>query len=261
MSRWIPGLSAALLAITSTVCLAADSPNPWNGTWKLNEAKSKLTGAVETLTTAPDGKMTVATSGISFSFRCDGQPYTIMPGRSLVCTTAGDHELDVVMSANGDELSHMTRTLSDTGRVQTVVRTGKAADGTPFHSTEVYKKLSGGNGWDGQWQQTKDEASTRGVAIVQATADSITFTYPMNKASLNAKLDGTPTSEEGPHTVAGMTISLKADGPRTIHEIDSLNGKVMEHDTLSVTADGSLLTIESMQTGGKEKQVYVYDRQ
>ena len=262
MSRWICGISAALLAVPSTVMFAADSPNPWNGTWKLNEGRSKMTGALETVTTAPDGKMTVATSGVSFSFGCDGKPYTIIGGRSLVCTAAGPNEMDVVISApTGDELARVTRVLSGGGKTQTVNETGKAADGTPFHDVEVYKKISGGSGWDGSWQETKVQPSTQGVAIVQATGDSISFTYPMNKASLTAKLDGTPTTEEGPHAPVGMTISMTADGPLSIREVDTLNGTVMEHDTLSVTADGKTMTIEAMRSGGSEKQVYVYDKQ
>ena len=262
MSRWICGVAAALLAIPSTVCFAADSPNPWSGTWKLNEGKSKLTGAVETLSTAPDGKMTVSTSGISFSFGCDGKSYPIMGGRTLVCKEAGSMEMDVAISApNGDELSQMKRTLSNGGQLQTVEETGKTADGTPFHDTEVFRKVSGGKGWDGEWKETKVQVSTRGVAVVEATADSISFTYPMSKSSLTAKLDGTPATEDGPHAPVGMTVSITADGPLTLHEVDTLNGTVMEHDTLSVSPDGKAMTIEVARTGAKDKQVYVYEKQ
>lgn len=251
---------AAVLLTAVPACFAASSP--WNGTWKLNEAKSKLTGSIETVSTAPDGKMTVSTSGVSFSFGCDGRSYPIMAGRTIVCNKPSSTEVDGVISAsNGDQLVHMKRMLSDGDKVQTVEETGKAADGTTFHETEVYKKVSGGAGWDGDWQTTQIQIGTPGVAIVQATTDAITFTYPMEKSTLTAKLDGTPATEAGPHAPVGMTVSMTAEGPLTVHEVDTLNGAVLEHDTLSVSPDGKAMTIEATRTGAKEKQVYVYDKQ
>ena len=254
-------LWAALAAVCVPVCRAAD--NPWNGTWKLNEAKSKLTGSVDTLSKGADGKYTVVTSGLTFSFGCDGAEYALPAGRMLTCDKVSDTAMHFVIKAGGDELAQIDRTLSDGGKTMTVVDTGKAADGTPFHDTEVYKKTSAGSGdaWTGTWQSTKVQMSTHGVAMVEATADSITFTYPMNKSSLTAKLDGTPATEQGPHPEEGLTISLTAAGPLTIKEVDTLNGTVLENDTLSVTADGKTMTVEAQRTGDKTKQVYVYDKQ
>lgn len=254
-------LCAAIAAICVPACRAAE--NPWNGTWKLNEAKSRLTGSVDTVSKGADGRYTVATSGLTFSFGCDGAEYPIPGGRMLSCTKVSDTSMRFVVKAGGDELAQVERTLSDGAKTMTVVDTGKAADGTPFHDTEVYKKISAGSGdaWTGAWQNTRVEMSTHGVAVVEATADSITFTYPMSKSSLTAKLDGTPASEQGPHPEAGMTISLTAAGPLTIHEVDTLNGTVVERDRLSVSADGKTMTIEAQRTGDKTRQVYVYEKQ
>ena len=253
--------AAAMVTVCVPLCHAAD--NPWNGTWKLNEAKSKLTGGVDTVSQSADGKYTVASSGLSFSFGCDGAEYPLPGGRMLTCTKVNETSMHFVVKAGGDELAQVDRTLSDNGKTLTVVDTGKAPDGTPFHDTEIYKKTAAGSGnaWTGAWQNTKVEMSTHGVAVVQATADTITFTYPMSKSSLTAKLDGTPATEQGPHPEEGSTVSLTADGPLTIHEVDTLNGTVLEHDTLSVTRDGRTMTVEAQRTGDATKQVYVYDKQ
>lgn len=254
-------LFAVLAAAATPVCMAAD--NPWNGTWKLNDAKSKRTGSVDTISQSSDGKYTVATSGITLSFACDGADYPMPGGRTMSCTRVNKTTFHTVFKAGGDELAQVDRSLADNGKTMNVVETGKAADGTPFHDTETYHKIAPGNGdtWTGAWQNTKVATSSHGVAIVEATADSITFTYPMNKSSLTAKLDGTPATEQGPHPEEGMTISLTAAGPLTINEVDSLNGTAIEHDTLTVSPDGKILTIDAQRTGDKVKQVYVYEKQ
>ncbi len=254
-------LLAFLAGCLTPVCFAAD--NPWNGTWKLNEAKSKRTGSVDTITQSSDGKYTVVTSGITLSFSCDGAEYPMPGGRMMTCSKVSDTTMHLVFKAGGEELAQVDRTLSDSGKTMTMVETGKAPDGTSFHDTEISKKTSAGAGdaWTGAWQNVKVETSSHGVAVVDATTDSITFTYPMTKSSLTAKLDGTPASEQGPHPEEGLTMSLTAAGPLTIKEVDSLNGTVLEHDTLTVSADGKTMTIDVQRTGDKARQVYVYDRQ
>ena len=250
---------AALVAASATACLAAG--NPWNGTWKLNAAQSKMTGEVETVAISPDGQWTVKSSGVSFSFACDGQSYPLIGGRSMVCSRTGTQQVNGIISVNGAEFSHMKRTLSTDGREQVVLITGKTPDGKAFEDSETYKKVSGGSGWNGEWENTRIKESQPGIAVVQAAGDSITFSYPRTKMTLTAKLDGTPTTEQGQLAKTGSTVSLTGDGPLSIREVDTLNGTVTEHDTLSVTPDGKIMTVEVLRTGGQQKQVYVYNKQ
>ena len=218
---------------------------------------------MDTLSQSADGKYTVATSGITLSFACDGADYPMPGGRMMSCVRVDPTTMHTVFKAGGDELAQVDRTLADNGKTMNVVETGKAADGTPFHDTEQYKKIAAGSGdaWTGKWQNTKVTSSSHGVAQVEATADSITFTYPMSKSSLTAKLDGTPATEQGPHPEEGVTVSMTSAGSNTIHEVDKLNGTVLEHDTLNLSADGKTMTIEAQRTGEQTKQVYVYDKQ
>ena len=254
-------LLATLAACASPVCLAAE--NPWNGTWKLNDAKSRRTGSVDTITQSSDGKYTVATSGITVSFGCDGNEYPMPGGRRMTCTKVSEDTMHLVFKAGGEELAQVNRTLSNNGNTMTMVETGRAANGTPFRNTEISKKITpgSGNAWTGAWQNVKVQTSTHSTAIVEATGDSITFTYPMSKSSLTAKLDGTPATEQGPHPEQGLTVSLTSAGPLTMEEVDTLNGTVVEHDTLTVSPDGKAMTIDVQRTGDKAKQVYVYDKQ
>jgi hypothetical protein len=252
---------AAMCTCCVSLCHAADSP--WNGTWKLNEVRSKLTGSMDTVSQGPDGKYTVTSSGLTFTFGCDGANYPLPGGHEISCTRNGDQALHFVARAGGDELGQIDRTLSDGGKTMTVVDTGKAPDGTPFRDTEVYRKVAAGSGdaWTGQWQNSKVQIGTSGTAVIQMTGDSIHFEYPMDKSSLTAKLDGTPATRQEPHPEEGMTISLTAAGPLTLHEVDKLNDTVLERDTLTVSPDGKTMSIEVQRTGDKVKQLYVYEKQ
>ncbi len=251
---------AALLSAGAATASAADSP--WNGTWKLDPAKSKMTGATDVVAITPDGRYTVTTSGLTYNFACDGKDYPVMDGHfTLACTKASDTELDfVAKTPTGEELSRTKRSVSDGGKTMTAETTGKSADGTPFHSVDIFHKVSADKGFAGTWQNTKVQVDDISSFDVNATEDSITFNYPRRKATLTAKLDGTPAADEGPHP-DGVMISLKGDGPLTIHETDSLNGKDLEHDTMSVSQDGKSMTIEVLRTDNSQKQIYVYDKQ
>ena len=95
-------LLATLAACVTPMCLAAN--NPWNGTWKLNEAKSKRTGSVDTITQSTDGKYTVATSGITLSFGCDGAEYPMPGGRMMTCSKVSDTAMHLVSRPAGRSL-------------------------------------------------------------------------------------------------------------------------------------------------------------
>ncbi len=80
-------LAAAVSLAVAAPCFAAGSP--WDGTWKLNQAKSKMTGS--TFTISMDGGMyTVDTGTIKFQYACDGKDYTIIADRTISCTGGGN---------------------------------------------------------------------------------------------------------------------------------------------------------------------------
>lgn len=254
-------LSTALLAGATATCMAADMPSKaWEGTWKLNAGKSKMTGATQKVNVAADGKWTVMAGGVTLNFACDGKAYPIFGGRELICNKRSDTQVETAVKAGNQELARDTRTLSDGGKTLTSVETIKNEDGTSFNVTEVLKKVSGGDSWSGVWRDTKVQVGDVGLMMVQCSGDMIKFSYPNSKSSVTAKLDGTPAQEQGPHP-DGVDISLRSAGPTVIHEVDTLNGKPLEHDTLTVSADGKVMQVEVLRAGDDQKQVYVYDKQ
>ena len=69
-----------MLRTLSSVCLLvfaafpALAQSPWNGTWKLNQARSHMTGDTFTLTKA-GGKYHYDGGSVQYDYACDGKDY------------------------------------------------------------------------------------------------------------------------------------------------------------------------------------------
>ncbi|HXT27266.1 MAG TPA: hypothetical protein VN749_20790 [Candidatus Eisenbacteria bacterium] len=138
---------------TAAVCLAAD---PFAGTWKLNEGKSKVAaGTVKNTTvtyemTGDSIKVTldgVAADGKAthdeWTGKFDGKDYPVT-GNPMTDTRAykkiNDHTLEAT-GKKGDKVVLTAKiTVSADGKTRTVVATQTTADGKKVTSTAVYDK-------------------------------------------------------------------------------------------------------------------------
>ena len=66
--------SSCLLAVIG-FCAAASAQNPFVGSWKLNQAKSQLTGDTVKYSPAAAGAIQETTAVDSYTFKPDGKPY------------------------------------------------------------------------------------------------------------------------------------------------------------------------------------------
>ena len=85
-------------SVTMSGCRA---PSPdWNGTWKLNPAKSSYQGQVLTISISAEGEYRFDES-TSHTLLCDGRARPIGNNRTLVCVRSGDTALDIIEKENG----------------------------------------------------------------------------------------------------------------------------------------------------------------
>ena len=144
---------------TLTVCLAAVAvfaADAFTGTWKLNEAKSKL-GAGTTKNTTVTYEVTgdtvkVTLDGVSadgkathdeWTGKYDGKDYPVT-GNPMTDTRAykkiNDHTLEAT-GKKGDKVVLTAKiTVSADGKTRTVVSTQTTADGKKVTSTALYEK-------------------------------------------------------------------------------------------------------------------------
>jgi hypothetical protein len=144
---------------TLLVCLAAAAvfaDDAFSGTWKLNEAKSKLgAGAVKNTTvtyevTGDTIKVTLEGVGADgkathdeWTGKYDGKDYPVT-GNPLTDTRAykkvNDHTLEAT-GKKGDQVVLTAKiTVSADGKTRTVVSTQTTAEGKKVTSTAVYEK-------------------------------------------------------------------------------------------------------------------------
>jgi hypothetical protein len=146
-------LTLALCFAGAAVCLAADG---FMGTWKLNEAKSKLApGTAKNNTVVyeaagDDVKVTIdGTSAdgkpahTEWTGKFDGKDYPVTGGGSGDTRSVkkiDDHTLEVAIKNGGKVTASGRIVLSADGKTRTVTVSGTDAKGNKFSSTAVYDK-------------------------------------------------------------------------------------------------------------------------
>ncbi|HEV7136061.1 MAG TPA: hypothetical protein VGN43_05465, partial [Steroidobacteraceae bacterium] len=193
--------ACAALALAAAPCVAAASS--WDGTWKLNQAKSKMTGS--TVTVTQNGNMyTLDTGTFKFNFACDGKDYDVLPDRTISCTGSG-RNYTLVEKVKGTQYSTTKRQISADGKTLTDVTNGTKPDGTSFTDREMDTRVGGGSGMAGTWRADAVKSSAPGVIVLKVNGDVLHYESPAFKAWSDAKLDGTPAAIQGPTVPAGMT--------------------------------------------------------
>jgi len=199
---------AFALALVSTTAFAA---SPWDGTWKLDRAKSHFTGASFTYAKTADGMWQVKNGPLTIAFATDGKSYPVLDADHTMMVTMTDaHTMKTVNQFKGKTTSTSIDTLSADGKTLSDVTTGTHEDGSPFTSTETDTRSAPGDGFLGTWTSTKQSNNTPSTYVISTTADgSALFTDPTTQFTLTAKLDGTPATAVAPQMTAGVTFSYK----------------------------------------------------
>jgi hypothetical protein len=147
-------LSFAVLLAAVAVCVAADDVNM--GTWKLDEAKSKISAGTPKNTTvvyeAAGDSVKVSVEGVGtdgkpthneWTGKFDGKDYPVTGDPSADMRSykrIDDHTLALTNKKGGKVTLTGKITVSADGKSRTVVISGKDADGKKISSTAVYDK-------------------------------------------------------------------------------------------------------------------------
>jgi len=153
MKTRIAAVAVALSFTAATACFAA---NPHMGTWKLNEAKSKLVpgmGKNTTVTYAEQkDKIKVTVDGVDkdgkpthgvWVGKWDGKAYPEkgnLSWNSAAYKVVNDRTNDITTMKDGKIVGTGTITVAADGKSRTVTLNGTAADGKKFSGKAVYDK-------------------------------------------------------------------------------------------------------------------------
>jgi hypothetical protein len=251
----------ALLAMAAvSPCFAADSP--WNGTWKENQARSRLSGDTITYTAKGGGQFHFSNGGsIEYDFACDGKAYPTLGDRTVTCTGTSEAGFDFTTAAHGTVLSKYHRSFSPDGATMMIHGTAMRPNGTSDDFDETYKRLSGRHGLAGKWLDVKDKETVENVMVMQVDGNMLHIEEPAQKEVIDAKLDGSDGKVNGPNIPPGAAPTYKKDGANKLDFTIKLNGKVLYEGTYTLSPDGKSF-VESEWVPGKmaEKDRVVYEK-
>ena len=147
------GLILAFCFLAGTACFAAD---PQMGTWKLNEAKSKITPGTTKFNTVTFktmfGNTKVTADGtdasgkpihVEWSGKFDGKDYAVTgdpSGNTRSYRKVDDRTLEVTVKKNGKVIVTARTIVSSDGKSRTATVSGTTPKGKKFKNVAVYDK-------------------------------------------------------------------------------------------------------------------------
>jgi hypothetical protein len=252
-----------LLSAVSFPCLAASSP--WDGTWKLNEAKSQMAGEIYTLTALPNGGFHLSEGNGSFAYdyTCDGKDYVVTDRRTGTCIKVDEHHYKLTGKLDGKPSWHGTSTISDDGKFMTNEAVETRPDGVSSTVATKNERIGGsGTGRAGTWKSVKSSTSVPDVMKLTLNGNVLITETPAYKQVITAKLDGSPAHIEGADAPKALEMRMKGEGPMKIGVAITYNGKPAAEGYQTVSADGKVMTQVTWDTGKPEtKETYVYEKQ
>jgi hypothetical protein len=253
--------TGCLLAAIGT-CTFASAQNPFVGTWKLNQAKSHLTGTMVKYSAAPNGSIRQTTAAGSYTFKTNGQPYSAPFGASARWKQTSPSTFETTYRRNGMLLDSDAINVSADGKTMTIISSGTNPNGSPFRDTETFTRVEGTSGLTGNWRSTTVKSSTSPILEFAANGDNgITWILPEIKARLDMTFDGKDVAPTGPTVPKGLTIAATKNSPRSFSYVEKLNGKSLFKGSITVSKDGKSLTDVTSPVSTQQRTTAVYDKQ
>ncbi|HUK48196.1 MAG TPA: hypothetical protein VLW06_11415 [Terriglobales bacterium] len=251
--------SAVLVCLLAGTLWAAN--DPFCGKWKLNMEKSKLGGDIIKIQDLGGNKYKWTVGNVADTMAYDGTDQAVHFGRTISMTPEGHNSWKMVIKQNGRVISSMTHTISENGKIQTIKGTANKPDGTTSDFDATWRKVSGGSGWAGTWQEADVKfTSPDEWEIEPFEGDGLTFNTPAYQDVLSMKFDGKDYEEKGPEVAPGSMSSGKRVNAHTLDVTDKVKGEVMDHTTYEVSPDGKTLTLTIHEIGQPNPLRIVYDK-
>jgi hypothetical protein len=251
--------SLALAGLVTSTLWAAD--DPFCGKWKLNMEKSTFTGDQIKIQDLGGNKYKWTVGNVTDTMTYDGTDQPVHFGRTISMSPEGTNAWKMVIKKDGRVLSSMTHTISDDGKTQTIKGTETKPDGTTSDFDVVWKKMGGGSGWNGTWEEAKVKFTSPDEWDIEAyEGDGLSFNTPAYQDVLSMKFDGKDYEEKGPDVAPGSASAGKRVNPRTLEVTDKVKGEVMDHTKFEVSPDGKTLTLTIHETGQPKALTIVYDK-
>jgi hypothetical protein len=240
---------------------AASADSPFDGTWKLNTAKSDLAGETMSFKLSGDGTWKYTDADQSYTFKADGTPIVTPMGMQRTFKKTRDDTFESTNTKGGMLLSTGTWTLAADGKTLLIESKGTKPDGESFDNSTTYEHTSGGKGLAGSWKSTKVALSAPNALTLATNGPEVTLTISAIKASCQAKWDGKDYPASGPTVSDGLTLALTKTGAKSFKLVVKAKDKVLNIAHYTVAADGKSMVEKGTDGKGKEPFTEVWEKQ
>ncbi len=255
-SRRLSVVIAAWLAVS----LSAGTDLPHIGRWKLNPAKSDVSGLTLMFASSALGTIERSVNAGPFSTTTfDGKDVPIHSDTSA-SRQLDDHTWSSITKLNGAVISTEQLQVSKDNQTLVVTSTGTQPDGKSFKNRITYTRAFGRTGLVGTWRA---KAIDEGEQIIEfvGRGDGILLIIHATNATCEANLDGSDYPLKGPTMPAGATLSLTQTAPRSISLVQKQNGRMVAGSVMTVSADGKTLIESVFANDWTPRMTKVYERQ
>lgn len=256
-------LKLSKIAILLTLAaVSAFAQSAFDGTWALNQEKSKLTGDTMTFASAGAGAMTFTDASTSYTFKTDGSETTTPMGNTVTWKQDGANNYESTSARNGTPLSSSKWTISGDKKTLNIDSSGTKPNGDKWQNSATYTRVSGDQGLAGEWKSTSVKMSAPSTMTMKTDPDgSMQWDISAEKAVWKGKLDGNDYPATGPTVPDGLTLAVTKTSPDSMKMVEKMKGKPLAMITYSVASDGKTMNTEGTNGEGKEPFSEVWEKQ
>ena len=246
------GCRMGALWLVTASCVAQ---NPWNGTWRVNQAKSTLKPTPIGLEQA--GNRYTLHYGDVYTYACDGKEYPTDMALTVRCQ--GDAKtMMLILSIPGHPIWHWTFRPSPDGTAMEATVSHSRVGKPPAVERDSYVRTKGSGGsLVGDWKGVTMSLVTPDTAVLRVHGHHLYYLDTWDGNVADARLDGTPAPWLDPHLQSDQW-SNKLVSPRRIVGHELITGKPVNTETLELAPDGRTI---KLWLGDDEAQYQILDRQ
>jgi hypothetical protein len=234
--------------------------NPFIGKWKIDQAKSHITGTTDSVTAVAPNTWKFQDGSLSWTVKADGTDQPTPPFGTTALKVLNPTTWQFANKSDGKPLGTETWVLSADSKSMTRTFAGQKENGEPFSGVATMRRTAGTTGFEGSWESTEVQMDFDEVDIEPNGDDGIRVHVPADDTRYSVKFGDKEYPEEGPRLPAGMTVSVKMTGARTAQATTRLNGKVFDHEDWEVSADGMTFTYTQHDAGTDMPAVIILHR-
>jgi hypothetical protein len=250
----------SILGMVMALSCASHATSPFVGKWKIDEASSHIAGTSDSVSAAGPNTWKFQYGAFSWTVKADGTDQPGPFGETVSLKAISSSSWEITNKSNGKTTSTETWILSADGKSMTRQYAVKNESGKSATSVSTMKRTAGTAGFEGTWESTEVKLPFTEVDIEANGDDGVTMRLPEDGTHYSLKFDGKEYPEEGPRLPAGMTVSAKMTGARSVQVHTRVNGKLFDTENWEVSANGLTYTYKEQDEGVDKPMVVILHR-